>query len=228
MTRRPPARGFTLLEMLFALALMSMLAASLYGSLRTGFRGRRATERVLEPSLRAAAAFEMIRADVESAVVPTGLLAGEFLGVDGEDDAGEPADVLTYHALARDQSADEPPSSVLWVQIALASDEETGEAVLVRRRKANLLAPEDEEPAEEVLCRRVRALDAAFYDGVDWVEAWDSTTMGDVLPLAVEVTVVLDVEGREDGCAFSRVFALPCGELAEEGGGIVRMAGGNR
>ena len=79
--------AFTLLEMLVAMTLMSILATSLYASLHAGFRGRRTTDEALEPVQRAAAAMRMVRADLDSAVVPSGLLAGEFIGEDELSDA---------------------------------------------------------------------------------------------------------------------------------------------
>lgn len=230
MHRRPLQRGFTLLEMLIAMSLMAMLAASLYASLRIAFNGRTAADRNLEPVRRAAAAMEMLRADLEAAVVPSGLLAAGFLG-ETADDGGDAVDALLFHARARDQSGYVPPSPILQIQVGMAQDEGTGERVLLRRTTANLLAPEEEDPLDEVLCRRVRAFDTAFYDGTAWSESWDSTAQDNVLPLAVEVSILLDVQDREDGYLLKRVISLPCGSLAEEessggGGGAGGAAGG--
>jgi type II secretion system protein J len=209
--------GFTLLEMLVAMTLMSVLAGSLYASLSAGFRGRATAERALDPARRAEAALRMVGADLEAAAPPTGLLAGEFLARDGRGDTGEPADVLLFHAMARDQSGAEPPGPVRRVELELAADEATGQPALVRRTTLNLLAPEEPEPLQEVLCQRVRSFDASFFDGVAWAESWDSAVAGDVLPLAVEVSLVIEAEGREDGYPLARTFALPCGRTAETG-----------
>jgi type II secretion system protein J len=225
-------RGFTLLEMLFAMALMSMLAASLFASMSLAFRGRRTTERVLAPARRATTAMRMLQSDLESAVGANGLLAGEFLGED-EEMGGEPASILTFHALTRDQAYGEPPSAILQLEIALAEDEETDEMLLVRRTTRNLLAPETADAVQETLCRGVRSLDFAYYDGTSWLDSWDSTVQGDVLPLAVEVTLALDTEGDgetgdedESGYVLSRVFVIPCGTLPAEGEGGAGLGGG--
>ena len=225
MDATPDRSGFTLLEMLMAMTLMAVLAGSLYASLSIGFRGRRVTEEALEPARRAAAALATLGADLRGAVPPTGLLAAEFLGEDAQGGGGEHADVLLFHALAKDQSDAEPPCPVRRIEFALRTDEGDDEVVLVRRTTVNLLAPEEREPIEEVLCRRVRSLDTAFFDGTAWSESWDSTLAGDALPLAVEVSLVLDVEGREEGYALSRVFALPCGEAPEAGAMGMRAQG---
>ncbi|MFO7959091.1 MAG: type II secretion system protein GspJ [Candidatus Brocadiia bacterium] len=221
-------RGFTLLEMLVAMTLMAVLAGALYASLSAGFRGRRVTEAALEPARRGTAALALLGPDLDCAVPPTGLLAGEFLGEEATGEDGEPADAVRFHALAREQSGAAPPFPMRKVELSLATDVETGETALLRRTVHNLLAPEEPEPTEEVLCRGVRALELAYYDGSAWMDSWDSTTAGDVLPLAVSVTVLLDVEGREEDYEVSRVFALPCGETAEEGTGTGGGMGGTR
>jgi len=219
-------KGFTLLEMLVAMTLMAVLAGVLYASLSTGFRGRRVTEAALEPARRGAAALALIGPDLDCAVPPTGLLAGEFLGEDARGDNGEPADGVRFHSLAREQSGATPPFPIRRLQFSLATDEEKHETVLLRRTTLNLLAPEEPEPVEEVICRGVRSFDTAYYDGYGWVDSWDSTAAGDVLPLAVRLTLVLDVDGREEGYKVSRVYALPCGRTADEDTGPAGGMGG--
>lgn len=228
MARMARRHGFTLLEMLVAVTLMSMLAASLYASLHTAFRGRRSVEAALEPSRRAAAALWLLGADIAAATPPTGLLAGAFQGEDDADRAGYAADVLTFYALVADQLAGAPPSPVRKIEIGLATDEDTGETLLVRRTTRNLLAPEEPEPVGEILCRRARGFDAAYYDGADWVESWDSTTQGDVLPLAVRVTLTLHVTGRDEGYVVSRIFTPPCGAPAQDESATGMNPGGGR
>ena len=219
MRGRNHTAGFTLLEMLLAMALMSILAGSLYASLSTAFKGRRAAARALEAPRRATTAAALVQADIESALPPTGVLAGAFTAVSEEDASGEPADVLSFHALAGRQETTEPPSPIVRIEILPVWDEETAGRVLVRRATVNLLAPETQEPVEEVLCRGLRSFDLAFFDGTDWVESWDSTVLGNVLPPAVEVTLVLAAEDPEDDYTLRRTFALPCAESASETGG---------
>ena len=58
--RRAQRAAFTLLEMILALAMMSMLAGALYASLRTAFRARDAGLRAIEPARRAELAIELL------------------------------------------------------------------------------------------------------------------------------------------------------------------------
>lgn len=234
MQHRAIGNGFTLLEMLVAMALMSMLAAAIYGSTTIAFRGRRAAERGLEPARRSSAAIRMLQADLESAVGAAGLLAGPFVGEDADGRDGEPADAVTFHSLSRDQALGDPPSAIVRLEVLLAEDDETGEMMLVRRTTRNLLAPEEPDAVQQTLCRRVRSFDVAYFDGTSWQASWDSTTRGDVLPIAVELTLALDVstdgdgedyEPEEDDYRLTTVLAVPCGDLPEEGQGAAGLGG---
>lgn len=220
--------GFTLLEMLVAMMLMSILAGALYAGLHTAFAGRRRAEASVEPAERAAAAMHMMQSSLEAATAPTGLLAGEFMGQGGTGSSGRPADALAFHALAQDQGRFAPASPIHLIEIGLTSDEETGGLVLLRCTTANLLAPETQDPIEEVVCRRVLSLETTFYDGSSWQDTWDSTAMGNVLPMAVEVRLVLAVPGDEDGYATTRIFALPCAALGGGAGASGGPGGGAR
>ena len=69
----------TLLELILAMAMMSMLAVSLYGTLRVAFKARESATSGIAPMRSANVALDLIGEDLESALPPTGLLAGAFL-----------------------------------------------------------------------------------------------------------------------------------------------------
>ncbi len=70
----------------------------------------------------------------------------------------------------------------------------SGTRVLVRQLRRNLLPQiENAEPDEEsVVCRNVRTFTIRYYDGQQFEEYWDSSELGNILPMAVEVTLELD------------------------------------
>ncbi len=231
MSQGRQVRGFSLLEMLVAMALTSMLAGTLYAALQVAFKGREATERALSRAPRAHAALSIMRADLGAAAGPRGLLAGEFMGYDGVGDNGEASDAVLLHAFATVQSPAPVPSPFERVQYGLATDEETGERVLVRSAVRNLLAPEEPEPTEEVVCRRVEAFDVRYFDGTSWFESWDSAAMGEALPLAVEVELTLQPglerdKAQQVGYTAVTLVRLPCGEQGSADGGAVVSGGG--
>jgi prepilin-type N-terminal cleavage/methylation domain-containing protein len=205
--------GFTLLEMIVATAIMAILAGSLYATLHTAFRARRSATTAVEETRTADLALAFLQADLESTVVPTGILAGAFLGEPNTDASGREADALLLHATAPGGAAVEGVGDIRQVEfVCEPSDDGTG-LVLVRRVTANLLAPTTPEPLEEVLCRNVFLFALRYYDGIDWLDTWDSTQNDNQLPAAVEVTLQLrrsvEPEADEEGYRATRLFLIP-------------------
>jgi type II secretion system protein J len=212
--------AFTLLEVLVALGLMSIMAVSLYASLHIGFAARRSAEAAIRPVRRASLGLEMVRADLQSAMPPVGILAGQFIGQDLAGDNGHDSDSLVLYAATSVAPAVTAECGVRKVEFALSSSSADTEPALVRRVTTRLLAPETPEPVEEVLCRRVVSFNLRYFDGVNWLNSWDSTTQSNVLPLAVEVTLEMKREARGQADAgnyrLTRVFLMPCGRTASD------------
>jgi len=226
MTRNRTHQAFTLLEMLVALAIMGALATSLCASLHIAFRARRSAEQALAPVRAATLAMDLVRQHVESALPPSGVLAGAFIG---EDETGEStgadADTLTFfttvgHAAARQ-------CDIRKVELALVESDDGDWLNLALLTTTNLLAPETPDPREDILCRRVASLNMTYFDGSDWYDSWDSTTHDDALPLAVEVSIELMGQGdsseddvdEDSSHAVTQVFSLPCAAAQSESTG---------
>lgn len=214
--------AFTLLEMLVALSIMALLAASLYASLRIGFDARARSEAAIAPVRSVALALDMLREDIESAPPPDGVLAGVFLGQDGKtDDTGDNADTLAFYTTAEDVAAANP--GIRKIEIALAPPPSRGRQQgadydLVRSVTSNLLAPTTPEPVEEALCRHVVSLNLRYFDGTVWLDTWDSTAHLNVLPIAVAATLQIRDPSRLPKAGgtgtglyeVTRIFRLPC------------------
>ena len=210
--------GFTLLEMLVALAIMSVLASGLYMSLHVGFRSRKSAERAIGPVRTATLALTMLRRDLTSVLPPTGILAGAFVGEDGVSEIfTEEADRVEFYSTVED--AGYGATGIRKIEFGLATTEDLSENILVRRVTENLLAPVVPEPVEEVLCRNVKSLNMRYFDGEEWQDSWDSALVGHTLPLAVEITLTLPdpdalANDETEDRAFTRVFLLPCSGTA--------------
>ncbi|HUU11374.1 MAG TPA: type II secretion system protein GspJ [Phycisphaerae bacterium] len=214
---RANPRAFTLLEMLVAAAITAVLAGSLYATLHIAFTARRSATRAVEEIRQVELALEWLRADVQAAVVPSGILAGPFVGEASTGASGRAADALLLHCTAAASEAVEGTGDVRQVELVCEQEDDGTAMVLVRRVTANLLAPTTREPHEEVLCRDVYAFALRYFDGTDWLDAWDSTTQDNLLPLAVEVTLTLaraqPSETDVAGYSMSRVFLIPCSAI---------------
>lgn len=222
---RGHSRGFTLLELLVATAMMAVLAGSLYATLHTAFKARRTAYGAVADVRAAELAIELLRTDLTSAIGPRGILAGGFLGEDAIDRSGQPMDALMLHCTAGGAVDTSGAGDVRMVELECTPDENGKGMTLVRRVTRYLLATLAAEPPEEVLCRNVRSLDLKYFNGTDWQVAWDSSAQGDNLPLAVEVTLELRPDpdrAEESGYVVSRIFRIPCAALPDESTGAAR------
>lgn len=246
-TTRNTRRGFTLIELLLASAIMAVLAAAMYEAMRIGFKARDTAMAAVGPARSAEIAVDLVRRDLESALPPNGLFAGTFLGRENTDMPGTSA-VEFYNVAAPPPSLAATGGASLGITGApsaldrsdpmayggngvqrvnlLLLPASTGDAgrVLVRRIVRNLLAPTEPVPEDQIICRGVIAFTVRYYDGLQWNEQWDSTQYGDVLPVAVEIS--LEIAGPRDPTAAitpageipanratyraSRTFFLPC------------------
>lgn len=216
-SRHRQRRAFTLLELLVATGMTAILAGSLYATLHIAFRARRSALSAVEYVRKAEWALELIRGDIESTVVPRGILAGAFVGEDAADSTGRPSDVLMLHCTADASRATEGTGDIRMVEFACSADADGEGMILLRRVTLHLLATKVEEPAEEALCRGVRSFNLRYFDGTEWLDGWDAGMQGNELPLAMEVTLELVPElpasTDERGYWSSRVFRLPCSSL---------------
>lgn len=228
--RRTTARAFTLLEMLVATAIMAVLAGSLYATLHIAFRARQSAMSTVERTRRTEYALATLRADIQAAVMPTGILAGEFLGQPSTDTLGRAADALALHCIAPASAAG--AGDIRMVQFTCEQAADGTGLALVRRVTTNLLATTATEAEAEVLCRRVYAFALLYFDGTEWLDTWDSTTQDNQLPAAVEVTLRLESDRSADdrladgrltddrstetdtgGYVTSCIFVIPCSTI---------------
>jgi type II secretion system protein J len=212
-TRKTTA--FTLLEMLVATAMVAVLAGSLYASLAIAFKARRSALAAVEPVRKVEIALTMIGDDLRGAVVPKGILAGPFLGMEGKDDRGHDSDALEFHCVAGSPEQAEGIGDIKKVEFLCEPSDDKRTQILVRYVTTNLLAPKTVEPLREVLCRGVYAFNLRYFNGTEWLDNWDSTVENNTLPCAIEVTLRLDDSTQPDsntsGYYASKVLLVPCG-----------------
>jgi type II secretion system protein J len=212
--------GFTLLELILAMALTCMLAVTLYAALRLGFRAQASATAGVESLRSAQVALQLIGRDIGGALPPTGILAGAFYGVP-RGTGGDTSDMVQFYAISSGVSdpVDQTRQDGIWrIEFAIEPGD-GGVPCLVRRVQRNLTSMEEFLPDSEVLCRNVASLTIRYFDGMMWAESWDSTAMQDSLPLAVEVTLELEPAGRAArGYRMVRTFVLPCTDPAKLSG----------
>ena len=199
------ARGFTLLEILVAIAVFAVVAWLAYGGLRQVLAGRA----MLLPRMEATAArlrgITLLERDITSAA-PRGVR--DPLGTPQPAFRAEPGGrgplALVRHDAARALLAGEPALSRVEWQLE-------GNR-LVRLRWPVLDPIQGTQPLREIVLTGVRQWQLEFLAGrkdADWKNFWPPDAAGvlrDQLPRAVVVTLVFD-----DGAALRRLLPVPGG-----------------
>jgi len=213
--------GFTLLELTLSMLIAAMLSLTLYSAMSTAFKARKTAMTSVQTTRAGTIASDLIRVDLESVPPPTGVLAGPFIGTHTAAGTGD-TDYLQFYSIASGAlSTEGDPLNEGVRQVEYYVDSTAQPPVLVRRVVRNLLALTEPQPEVEVLCRNVRSFSLRYWDGTAWQETWESAQMGDVLPLAVGVTIEVfdplskvEVNGTP-ARQITRVVPLACGRIVE-------------
>lgn len=197
--------AFTLLELLIAVSVFSMVLLAMHGVFRGAIQLRDRTTAAVEEAAPVEEAVAWLRRDLQHLVPPGGVLFGPLQSAPQQTNAGPDLllgmgarrvspDFYTASAMV-DTFA--PWGDVQKVAYALVTPTNRAEGmVLVRAVTRNLLAPTPEPPELEVLLDRVEDVRFEFFDGAQWMAAWDSTVHPMVLPRAIRVRL-WQVLGRE-------------------------------
>ena len=214
-TNRRESRGFTLIEMLLATAMVAMLAASLYASLHIAFRARATALAAVEEARQTDLIFDTLRADLLSAMEPNGTLAGGFSASCSAGVGDSQADSLAFCT----SGADGPPAAgvgdVRRVEYFCDLLADGSGRALTRQVTTNLLAPQTLAPRVDTLARNVRSFTVRCFDGQIWLDTYDSNSQNSMLPVAVEITVELQDAGGVPAHRATQTIAIPSGQAVD-------------
>lgn len=219
--RHARRHGFTLIELILSMGIVAMISASLYAAMRTAFKARASAEAQVVGMRPAAVILDLIQADFDS-IVPPGptsaatVLSSGFVGY-SLGSAAEAADSVTFFALGRGgqlnpTSVDPLADGIRQVEFVLQTT--GGKRALVRRVRRNILATTTAEPVDEVLARNVKSFAVRYFDGSHWTTGWDSLSLNNALPTAVNIEVVLNEPTLRDPTKpyrMTRLIPIPTG-----------------
>jgi general secretion pathway protein J len=203
--RRHP--GLTLVELMVATAILSIVASMVWASFDQGYRATRAVESSQDRYHEAQVALSVITRDLASAYLSKHVNPQEphaLYVFAGEDRSG--IDRIDFASFSHRRTIrDVHDSDQCEVGYYGAPDEEDGSVTNLIRREAAII---DEEPDRGgrllVLVRDITEFDLTYYDREqdEWVESWDttqaSTGQPDRLPDQVRIVLTLhDERGRE-------------------------------
>lgn len=188
------------MEMLLALAVSAIVLAGIGGVFYSAIRLRERTAALVDASAPLYQALTFLRRDLQGAVTPGGILAGDFKSgaVSGGLVQGYGLQFSTTTGIIKD---DVPYGDIQDVVYELRDPTErnyTGGKDLIRSVSRNLLTTTTLDATDQWLLGNVQSLEFACFDGLEWRDSWDSS-MGDTnLPVAVRVRIQLAADNATD------------------------------
>lgn len=212
--------GFTLFEVMVAIAILGMIVGLIYGSFATTARSKEEIETRNDIYHEARWALDKLENDLASAYVTTNPNSqAVFFSLNNTGASGTPRDYLHFstfsHVKFNPQSRESDQANVKYF---VTENPETGVPTLYRWEDASM-TPQDDisniDPSTWTgegqvfeLAEGVLAFDLRFWDGYDWAEEWDSREltaedeatetiesfseeMTNTLPMAVDVALVM-------------------------------------
>lgn len=185
MSNRVAEGGFTLLEVLIALALLSLVAGALYGTFFALTKGRKTATASMEERRELRSTLDLLRRELSGVYYkgPNGNKRLHFV-VEDRDQYGKPASILEFTAIAPPSPDNSSSDQVLVRYEPLVKD---GKMLLSRQSRDLYL---EAEPPRYPQMEELSAFLVECYDGSKWVKSWD-TAINFGLPKAVRVTVTV-------------------------------------
>lgn len=195
--------GFTLLEVLIAVALLGILSAALYSSYFTVLRARERAGAGMEARRELGATLDLLRREVSSAIFSRSDKRLRFV-VEDRDNFGAPASNLELTTLTPLAGTPRQESGISVVRYGLK--EKDKRLILTRRERDFLVDAAAAAPATAYpQMERISAFLVECYDGSKWVKSWDTALNGG-LPKLVRITVRVTENGKD---AEFTVLATP-------------------
>jgi len=192
-------RGFTLLEILIALALLGVLAGALYGSYFSLIKGRESANEGMEGRRELRTTLDLLRREINAALYSRNNKRLHF-SVEDRDVFGKPASVLAFTAVVPPQAGGQVVSD----QVDLKYEILAREKQLILSRQVKDLYHSGEAPRYPQM-ESVEGFLVECQNGDTWVKTWD-TAINNGLPKAVRITVTV-TDG--DTTAEYRILAAP-------------------
>jgi type II secretion system protein J len=191
MNRRMPVYGFTLVELLVAVAIFMLFMGATYGVFHGAYLAMTRTEEEQELYQTGRVLLAQLSAELASAYQPAGDEASALIGEDSDEASADlQQDRLTFLTSAHAVYGEAPAGDVCRVTYMLAEEEvDTPAGFYIEENPLPGLEPEEFEPVRHLLSPRVIGFNCKYLPAEeDWLTEWvDQPT----LPAAVRVELVL-------------------------------------
>ena len=195
-------RGFTLLEVLVALALLVILSAALYGTYFSLMRGREVAVAGMESRRELRSTLDQFRRELTATFFNTTNKKLHFV-VEDRDYFGKPASTLDFTYIAPPLGSKQPASDQVQAIYTAGEDDKK---ILLERQAKDLYATIDPLPYPQMKDLEGFLVECST-DGKKWVRTWDTApNVNGRLPKYIKVTLM--VKEGDETVGFSTV-AIP-------------------
>lgn len=190
----PTRSAFTLLEILLAVAIFSVVLIAIHSVFHVALRLRNRTVQAIESDIPLQQTLSILRRDLADIVPPGGTFGGALESnpiTEGDTVSGTP--LLQFHAAVGVLSEDSPWGEIHRIAYVLtAPTNSTSEGLdLVRAVTRNLLPVSTEDVESQRLMSGIETMTFEFHDGASWRPTWDSTNETTLLPRAIKAQIQL-------------------------------------
>ncbi len=198
--RAVSVKGFTLLELLLALALLAILCGALYGTYFALMRGREMAVAKMEGRRELSITLDQLRRELSSAFCSTANKRLHFV-VEDRDYFGKPASTLDFTAIVPPRNGQQPLSDQVRLVYEGVGKEEK---LQLTRQEKDLYYTLDSFSYPQM--EELEGFLVECYDGSKWVRTWDTALQGGSLPKRVRVTI--SVKEGEKTTDYSTIAIL--------------------
>jgi type II secretion system protein J len=184
-------QGFTLIEVLIAVVIFSVVLAAINTTFYTAMRLRNKMTKRLESAMPLAHALSIMKRDLTCIMVPSNAMACYFVG---STEGNSQLSRLEFYTASAALDSKYSWGDVQKVAYYLGQPElptSTNRFDFYRAITRNLLPITTEEYVETALIHGVDAVEFQFYDGTQWLQSWDSTTQDTPLPQFIRIALCL-------------------------------------
>lgn len=176
--------GFTLLELLVALALLVILSGALYSTYFALMRGRDTAVAKMDQRRELSVTIDQLRRELSAAFYNTTNSRLHFVVVDS-DIYGKPASTLDFTSFAPPRSDQQTSSDQVQLVYQVV---EKDKKLLLSRQEKDIYFMVDATPYPQM--EELAGFLVECYDGGKWVRTWDSS-LNNGLPKCVKITISL-------------------------------------
>ncbi|HEY6011251.1 MAG TPA: type II secretion system protein GspJ [Nitrospirota bacterium] len=194
--------GFTLLEVLIAVAIMSGIVTVIYASFFTSSMNIEKAEEKRDAADLARTLIARLSSDITNACYQQDMKETFFYGKSSGTASDEPRrDSIALTAYTNWRTPNSKETDLWEVGYRFEEQPEKNGTLLIRKEKRELStdSPPLEGGRDYELTDRVKSLKLRYFNGTTWSDDWDNRSQRSAqLPKAVEITLLLD-----DGSVYS-------------------------